>query len=793
MPRIHNAALLIGLFLILGCSRTHVPLTLTEFSTLANALEEFPSADNVDLLNPDYTTFLRSRQEGYLKSIFRNLELRTSPKPAETFLEILKSSLAHRKQITQNQPHVLVIRPPTGSQFIVWGDLQGAFHSLLRDLNELRRRKVIDESLKIIQKDTFFVFNGNQIDRSPFNLEALSLIMALMNANEGKVIYLAGRHEIKEVWKDYNTWRELKAVFCDDELDMNCFPKEGKLLSSFFKTLPLSLYVLDSNMNDGHALKFYSHEGAIIDEEFDDIVRPSQDFESVPRVHLLSNESSSDHVPVSVDATVRAISRSISYRATNGLDMIEPEDGSISWTSLSSPVLSNRTLFDFHNDAFVQIKINSDISNSTISLIYQDAMTQKGFKQTNYHILSGQTLSDEQMKSPVKISNYQLPFGSTFDLSGVSSTLGQRTMSGVDLRFRKQNRGDDNKDHEPGIDGNLLRFYMKDDRSRPDLAQQNVQMLMNKHNVHTLILPAGIGTIEALTPQIESGSLTVFFPNSGAGALRTPKLKNLINLRTSFTNESCALVRYAKEFLRKDKFAIVYQNDDFGQESMKAAKTLLEKKYQAKDSDICAIPYEPNSLELDESAKKVKECNARTILLLATYSAAAAIIKKIGLQALSETAILGLSHITDALKDTSNLINEDSLSRKTGLQTVISRVVPNPQDKSLLVVKRYKEQMDKEYRGANHNPDSLEAYIGTSILMHSLKDLETPTRENLVKKFESLKDFDHQGLTLTFNPKTRELIDELWLDTGTPTWINLKSANTLCDVARDTQSIWPKR
>lgn len=99
-----------------------------------------------------------------------------------------------------------------------------------------------------------------------------------------------------------------------------------------------------------------------------------------------------------------------------------------------------------------------------------------------------------------------------------------------------------------------------------------------------------------------------------------------------------------------------------------------------------------------------------------------------------------------------------------------------------LVVKRYKAMMDEQYKGAKHNPDSLEAYIATSITLHTMKKIlrEDPpvTVEKLMKYIEAKT--EHQDIKLDFNPNTRELINTVWLDTGEGEWIKKTPADKLC-------------
>lgn len=786
-PKFLLMILLVGLVGASSCSsRDEGRLRgLSDYTEWANTREEFPQPDNADLFNPNYESYHRSLNPGFLASTYNYvLSLFSNQNPVwlpGQFSSYLSKLVSQREKAGLGRKHFLAIRPSPGAQFFVWGDLQGAFHSLLRDLTELKLRGIIDDGLKIKNADTYFVFNGNQIDRSAYNLETLTVIFTLMLVNDGKVIYIAGDHEIGDIWRDYGLGREIEARTSDRKVKDKSQKLQARLVSSFFKTLPENMVVLDSkevpDELDGlknYGLKIYAGERQNLETENKHAKLLAKIPREIPLAIFSDSPPASDQIKLKIDATLHTVDRSMLYLRSEGLDPANPDRGAVAWTSLSSPTFafrktfkySNDTFPQFSNDAFVLISINNRIANSTISLIRQNAFEKKGFEQDNYHLMTGKRLTQEEMKSPAAIEDYDVSVGSTFDLSGTSGILGRRVLNGIGLRVRKQNR------EKGGIDGKLLRFYAMDDRSSSSTTLQNVQILAENYGVRTLVIPEGIATTEALAPEVEEKRLNVFFPNSGSSSIRKSEMKNLINLRTSFSNEACALVNHSLLKLHKKKIAIVYQNDSFGKEALAAATNLLEKKYKIPKDKYCQIAYEADSLNMEKPAKLVETCLPDAIIFLSTFAAAESMIQSIGLPFLARTTILGLSSVTDAIRNGS------------GLRIIISRVVPDPNDKNPLeVVKNYRREMDIAYPGASYNADSLEAYIGSSLLVHAVADeksgIKPPiTVEKLMNHLEKMP--GHQGLKFRFNPKTRELLNELWLDTGDGPWIHLEQADKLC-------------
>ncbi|MBA3752470.1 hypothetical protein H0X06_06840 [Candidatus Dependentiae bacterium] len=63
------------------------------------------------------------------------------------------------------------------------------------------------------------------------------------------------------------------------------------------------------------------------------------------------------------------------------------------------------------------------------------------------------------------------------------------------------------------------------------------------------------------------------------------------------------------------------------------------------------------------------------------------------------------------------------------------------------------------------SPDSLEGYINASVLIDVLHTINKPfTNEILIKKLEAIKNYPYKGLMLNFNPETRELLKDVWID-----------------------------
>jgi len=95
-------------------------------------------------------------------------------------------------------PFVQRVLLPVGSSVAVFGDLHGAYHSLLRSLGSLIDQGFLDENLTVKSEhssDFFMVFLGDYVDRGLYGLETLLTLMELRLASPNNVFLSRGNHE----------------------------------------------------------------------------------------------------------------------------------------------------------------------------------------------------------------------------------------------------------------------------------------------------------------------------------------------------------------------------------------------------------------------------------------------------------------------------------------------------------------------------------------------------------------------------------------------------------------------
>lgn len=148
------------------------------------------------------------------------------------------------------KPYVrkLIVRP--GSELIMFGDLHGSVHSLIRDVKKLKDEGFIDDSFKIVKDNSYIVFLGDYIDRGIYGVEVMYTLARLVIANPTKVLIARGNHEDYILAPDFRK-KHTKAEEKDnapsliDELYLkfDLTLADEVALFRFYEILPLAVFI----------------------------------------------------------------------------------------------------------------------------------------------------------------------------------------------------------------------------------------------------------------------------------------------------------------------------------------------------------------------------------------------------------------------------------------------------------------------------------------------------------------------------------------------------------------------
>lgn len=716
---------------------------LTQAKAYAQSIEEFPEPDNKNLLNPNYSIFHRNN----LPSIFNYLKhklgiFNENFFDTTEFEKLLIKVTNTRKQLnSKGNNSVVRLGLSSESKIFIWGDLHGAFHSLVRALDWLNKEKIIDHNFKIIKPKHFLVFNGDAINRSPFTLETFMILLKLLEKNPQHVFYMRGQHETDEYWLDYGLKREL-------QIRVRQFPETEvafkQQVNEFFNTLPLALYIHNKkNLKNFIRISHTGREHIELNEENISNFLMTPDAKTNPYYCDLSVCKKGNRTP-NVPIIIKTEDWRNEHQAQKGLGLLEQDRGSTSWAVFSPSIFIYQQFYDFYYDAFALIDTNShNITQSTITLYNRDTRTKDPFKKDGtFNLATGMPIKNGKEKIPTK----EFFIGSSMSLQKGVPILGKNVKRGMSVRINKENQNGGIKDH-------IIRAIVLNDNYVPHEARQNIDNLL-AHNIDTILLPIGSPTLAAYERYLKENKVLTLFPVTGAKRFRNSDLPGIINYRATYADEVNALIDYLYNVRSVRTFGIFYQDDAYGIGPFSQAKKVFE---QYNISSWFGLPYVRASIDFEKQAEKIKEKSPGALGMFATAFAAQELIRQTGIDSFATKELFGIS-----------FLGEQSIRvflKKHGLSMLFGAVVPNPHVSQLPIVQEYRKEMDKY----NYHYDvfSLEGYIATSIFLEVLKMIDPPfTKDKIETKIESFNNVQFKGLTLTFSSERRDLSQPVYIETS---------------------------
>jgi branched-chain amino acid transport system substrate-binding protein len=752
--------IVISFFLSLTTS-TYAFDTLQNLKNYTEKHEEFPPIENKNYLNPDYSEFNRKQTKSFLEKQWNNLLCFLGLKKKDWNIEQFSKLLSKVIKGRSTGEYISKLTPKLDSKFIIWGDIQGALHSLYRDLNKLKSLGIIDDTFKIIKSNHYFLFNGDVINRSPYTIETLTLVLRLMERNPEHVFYIRGNHEDKEFWHNFNLKKELQIKAAN--LSKKSIPLK-KEVTDFFKTLPIALFLRPHNKNE---FVCFTHRDLNTDKfkipYFASFLLHGS-YNKVQNFNLEKAVKTKDFV--NIEAMFKGISRTRWFVKTNGLSLLPPDQGATTWTTISCPTLVYQKIYEYYNDSFVIMDLSGpSLETWTLTLYSQNVLKKDGFKTNGYYLTTGHPKENPPVKGKINI-------GCTLDLSKSTQTYGARLVQGITLLINQINQ-------TGGINGKRIKLIILDHQYRRGLAIKRAEELLQNYNTNIILNNLGTPTTNALLDKIKNNEILMAFPFSGSSAWRKPEYSHFIHYRASYTEESKKLIHYAAKSLYVNKFALFFQNDAYGKDCLKGAKEELQA-LGFKESQWTAVPYIRNVTDAAKPAKKIKAFNPDAIFFLSVAAPAIELIRKLGLGYVSEKKLFGNS-ITDEVKD--------FLKRK-GVNYIISHILSDPNSNQLEIVREYQAELKKQGHPKALSSDSLEGYINASIFVEAIKRIRGKvTKEKIIQSIEQMQNVHFKDLILNFDLNTRSFSKDIWIDPGEGPWIHYEVDSKPTPTKKTTQSL----
>jgi branched-chain amino acid transport system substrate-binding protein len=341
------------------------------------------------------------------------------------------------------------------------------------------------------------------------------------------------------------------------------------------------------------------------------------------------------------------------------------------------------------------------------------------------------------------VTDNKIVFGQVAALTGPAQDLGQGMRQGILAAFAEANRGG-------GVSGRTLELKSRDDGYEPEKTVEATKAILDEDKVFALVGAVGTPTSKASQPIATAAKVPFIGPFTGAEFLRNPYNRYVVNVRSSYFEETEAWVEHLTKDLAISKIAILYQDDAFGLAGLEGVQRALAKRNMTL---VASGAFKRNTVAVKSALLDIMKAQPEAVVTVAPYKPVAEFIK--------------LAHQVqlNALFVAISFVGSDSLAKELGNDgagVIISQVVPSPWDDSLPVVASYQHALTAADATAKPGFVSLEGYVVGRLVVDTLKRMKgEPTREGLLDAIAAAP-FNMGGVTLTYGPAKNQGSDQVF-------------------------------
>ena len=346
------------------------------------------------------------------------------------------------------------------------------------------------------------------------------------------------------------------------------------------------------------------------------------------------------------------------------------------------------------------------------------------------------------------ITDSEILIGQTAALTGVAKGLGINMRLGVLAAFKEVNTAG-------GVHGRTLRLVSKDDGYEPEQTITNIHELIEKEKVFTLVGGVGTPTSKAALPIVAKTSLLYIGPFTGASFLRTSHLNTVINVRSSYAQETKEMVTRLRQDLNIRRIAVLYQNDSYGFDGLRGVQAAVQEVKGTKL--VSSGSYRRNTLAVKTALLDIKRGKPRAVISIGSYLPVATFIKwanKIGMRSTVFMAVsfTGVTPMSAQLKNNRGHV-------------FVTQVVPPPDNLKSQLVVNYRKALKAVDAEAQPGFISLEGYVVGRLVAMALKKAGADVdHSSFLSAFKAEQTtFNIDDLQLTYSKKDNQGSDSVFL------------------------------
>lgn len=341
------------------------------------------------------------------------------------------------------------------------------------------------------------------------------------------------------------------------------------------------------------------------------------------------------------------------------------------------------------------------------------------------------------------VSADRVLFGQSAAFSGPAAELGRGMRLGIEAAFKEANDAG-------GVHGRRLDLHSLDDGYEPEAAIENTRLLIEDEKVFALVGGVGTPTSRSAVPVADEAGVPYIAPFTGAGFLRQEP--HVINLRSSYAQETEEMVERLTRDLGIERIAVVIQNDSFGRAGLAGVRAAFDKRGM---EPVAIGVYPRNTTAVKTAIVDIEVGRPEAVIMVGAYQPVASLIawtRHIGL----DPVFMTLSFVG------SNALAEELGPRGAGVY--VTQVVPFPTARNSRVAAAYRRALRAHTAGAEPGFVSFEGYLAGRLVIEALERCGPEVdRDLFIRTLKVAGSIDLDGFRLVFGDEDNQGSDAVFL------------------------------
>jgi branched-chain amino acid transport system substrate-binding protein len=336
------------------------------------------------------------------------------------------------------------------------------------------------------------------------------------------------------------------------------------------------------------------------------------------------------------------------------------------------------------------------------------------------------------------VSDAAIRVGMITDLTGPLAFVGQEASAGARLYLDQVNA-------QGGVHGRRIELIVEDDGYQPPRAVAAFRKLVDRDQVFCFAGSMGSSTTMATFPLLERERIPLIAPLTFASAMHTPPKQYLFAMDPSYSIQSWIIAKYILEIEKAEapRLAILYQDDDYGQDGLKG---LREVAAHYGLPIVAEESYKKGAVDFSTQVLNLRQADPTHVVLWTVYRETAAVLKEAQMAGWHPQFIGGIPVADTKTLELAGAEAEGLLA----LQCIDFGSQGAP-------MRQYRELLEKHTPGQQSRFFHAAGFWSVQVLVEGLQRAGRElTREKLVEAMERFENWDGSiGPPLTYGPNLR--------------------------------------